>query len=359
MPTHEPYAYWKAALAWRADPKAHAMPDFNPKKPETGFYRGQRNEAVAIWWRDQHGPHAQCMARVHRPGRTQRDQPTVQDYKHADQIGDSVFAYCCRNPVTFEVYKKFTETGLWPEDVGSVAEKSPGLSTKAAPSVNTPGPEPERIPSATQTQSQDDSATPEKKFSSEITALIASAEQWLDSVGRKIETQVSADKLANYAVEAQAIEDRAEAARVAEKRPIDEAARAVQARWVPLITAASGLKRNLKTMLQPWLMAQARKAAQEAVDAQKAREAAEVAGTLPPAATEPPSRSVAGTRGRVSLKTRKVYDIENLREAAEFIAKLNDPPSDFVEGVRSAATLLIKAGVKVPGVVVKTESGVA
>lgn len=68
---------------------------------------------------------------------------------------------------------------------------------------------------------------------------------------------------------------------------------------------------------------------------------------------------MAGTRGRVALKSRKVYQIDNLREAAEFIAKLNDPPESFVEGVRSAATLLIKAGVSVPGVSVRTESGVA
>ena len=112
-------------------------------------------------------------------------------------------------------------------------------------------------------------------------------------------------------------------------------------------------------MLQPWLMAQAAKATQEALDRDRAAQAATLAGELPPAASEPPTRSMAGTRGRVALKHRKVYEIENLREAAEFIAKLNDPPSQFVEGVRTAAELLIKAGVTVPGVVVKSAPEVA
>lgn len=353
MTDANPWAYWQAMLAWKAKPNAKLpTPDFDKNRPEQGYYRGQRNEAVAIWWQDE-----KCHAIVTRPGRTAADPLVTRQYDQADQIGDSVFAYCCRNPVTYEVYMEFTKTKCWPEDIGA-GTKSTRKEGDSVPE-NTPGPEAERIQTPADVQTESVSTTPEKRFSQEITDLIASAEAWLDSIGRKITEQTHADRLANYAVEAQAIEDRAEAARVAEKRPVDEAAKAIQARWVPIVTTASGLKRNFKTMLQPWLMAQAQKAAQEAVDRDRAVRAAEVAGELPPAVTEPPTRSVAGTRGRVALKSRKVYQIDNLREAAEFIAKLNDPPESFVEGVRSAATLLIKAGVSVPGVSVRTESGVA
>ena len=43
------YQYWRAMLAHRADPKL-PQPDFDKAHPETGFYRGSRdNAAIAIW----------------------------------------------------------------------------------------------------------------------------------------------------------------------------------------------------------------------------------------------------------------------------------------------------------------------
>ena len=46
----DPWTYWQAAKKWRADPKRHKAPEFDKHHPEQGYYRGQRNEAVAIWW---------------------------------------------------------------------------------------------------------------------------------------------------------------------------------------------------------------------------------------------------------------------------------------------------------------------
>jgi hypothetical protein len=377
MPTHEPYAFWKASLAWRQDPKRNPMPDFDKHRPETGFYRGQRNEAVAIWWRlGRDGQPDQCMARVHRPART-GGGVQVQDYDRADQIGDSVFAYCCRQPISYEAYKAFTKDGLWPEDVvtmvppqykpgglhgpvnGSVSPSSVHEGT--APEQTAPESSPPDDTPMTDRRSTPESWSPalEDGFETEIDALVQNAEGWLDSIGRKIGDKVHADKLANYSVVAQDIEDRAEAARKAEKEPLDNQIKAIQARWTPVIDRVRKIKGNLKTMLQPYLIEQRRKATQEAADAQRARDAAKQAGTLPPTASAPPSRSVAGTRGRVALKTRQVLVIDDLRAAAEFIAKLNNPPESFVEGVKDAAQLLRKAGVEVPGVSTRSEDVVA
>jgi hypothetical protein len=351
------------------------MPDFDKARPETGFYRGQRNEAVAIWWRlGRDGKPDQCMARVHRPARTGGGGLQVQDYDKADQIGDSVFAYCCRQPVDYKVYEAFVNSGLWPEDVVNPPVRmvppqyQPGglhgtVNGFVPPNSVHKGTAPEQsndessLSEATLTIER--SSTPENGFEVEIDHLVKDADAWLDSIGRKIADKVHADKLANYAVVAQDIEDRAEAARVAEKRPLDDQVRAIQARWTPVVDRARKIKGNLKTMLQPYLTDQRRKATQEAAEAQRAREAAKAAGTLPPAASAPPSRSVAGTRGRVALKTRQVLVIEDLRAAAEFIAKLNNPPESFVEGVRDAAQLLRKAGVEVPGVSTRSEDVVA
>jgi hypothetical protein len=358
-PNDPVYAFWRASLAWRQDPKRHPMPDFDKHRPETGFYRGQRNEAVAIWWRlGRDGHPDQCMARVHRPPRTGQTGLQVQDYDKADQIGDSVFAYCCRQPVDYKVYEAFVNSGLWPEDV-----VHPPRNGFVPPTLVHGGTAPEQINDESgpveATLTIERASAPEDGFEVEIDHLVRDAEGWLDSIGRKIADKVHADKLANYSVVAQDIEDRAEAARVAEKRPLDEQVRAIQARWTPVIDRARKIKGNLKTMLQPYLIDQRRKAAQEAAEAQRAREAAKATGTLPPAASAPPSRSVAGTRGRVSLKTRQVLVIEDLRAAAEFIAKLNQPPEAFIDGVRDAAQLLLKAGVTVPGVATKSEDVVA
>ena len=56
---------------------------------------------------------------------------------------------------------------------------------------------------------------------------------------------------------------------------------------------------------------------------------------------------------------RKVYRITDLKAAAEFVAKLNDPPQEFIDGVLSAAQRLMKAGVEVPGVEVSKDDVVA
>ena len=332
---------------------------------------------------------------------------SVQEYYKADEIGDSVFAYCCRHPIEHLIYEAFIKNGLWPEDIGSGSAASPPPDRSANVSQNTqslaprregmreytredredreqaesigknvigfvspkPGQE-ETLPeqrgdesghgdSVEHIERENMPAMPEEVIGVQITLLVGDAEKWLDSIGRKIAVKEHADKLANFAVAAAAIEKQAEESRETEKRPFLEGGRAVDAKWTPIVQRAGKIKSNLKTMLEPWLREQRRKAVQEAADAQKAKEAAEVAGELPPAISEPPSRSVAGTRGHVALKTRKVYQIDNLREAADFIAKLNDPPEVFVEGVRAAAERLIKAGVSVPGVSRRTEDVVA
>ena len=97
MTDANPWAYWQAMLAWKAKPNAKLpTPDFDKHHPEQGYYRGQRNEAVAIWW---------DRTRSASPSSTGRAAPPptrshLRSYDQADQIGDSVFAYCCRNPVT-------------------------------------------------------------------------------------------------------------------------------------------------------------------------------------------------------------------------------------------------------------------
>ena len=333
-------------LAHKADPKS-PQPDFDPRKPETGFYRGQRNEAVAIWWRnDESDQPVQCLALVHRPSRT-GGKVAVSNYDKADVISENLFAYCCRNPITHEAYKAFTKSGVWPEDV-NLPKPSPPRREGSREYYAEDRADREQAEQITQSLAETELRTiedvhsvsgptsPEQAFSNEIDVVISEAEAYLNQIGRKISEKTHADRLANFAVAASAIATRAESARVEAKRPILEAGRACDARWTPIVDRAAKVTKNLKTLLVPYFNEQKRKAAQEAAEAQRAREAATLAGEVPPLAGARPSPTTAGTQGRVSLKGQKVYRITDLKAAAEFVAKLNDPPQEFIDGVLSA-----------------------
>jgi hypothetical protein len=355
------YAYWRAALEWRADPKKHAMPDFDKNLVQcAGFYRGQRNEAVAIWWRfDANGNPDQCLAQVHPAARTGLVKPAIRNYDRADQIGEQVFAYCCRYPITKDAYWAFVKDGRWPEDVVHLT-RAERREIAPPPPQNDTGTDRDESSPSNSDQSRADDASPEQAFSNEIADLVAGVEGWLDSIGRKITEKPHADKLANYAVVAQDIEKRADDARQTEKRPHLQAERAVDAKWQPVVQRAGKIKANLKALLTPYLSAEKRKADEAAAEAMKERHAAIERGETPRLAGAQPSRSVAGTQGqRVSLKTEKVYKVTDLRAASEFIAKMNAPPEAFIEGLLTAAELLIKAGVEVPGVEVTIKEIVA
>lgn len=376
----DPYAYWHAMLAHKADPKS-PLPDFDKAHPETGFYRGSRdNAAIAIWWRyDESGKPVQCIAMVHRPSRT-GGRVAVSNYDKADVISDMLFSYCCRNPISHEAYKAFTKSGVWPEDVnlpkpeplGTRRERREGsreyyaedrADAAMAKSIGEAPPnlgESEGESGTVETaQSRNESASPELTFSTEIDVVISEAEKYLNEIGRKVSEKVHADRLANYALVAGAVATRAEIARKLEKQPVLDAGRAIDGKWNPIVAKAERVAKNLKTLLVPYFNEQRKKAAQEAAEAQRGREAATLAGEVPPLAGARPSPTTAGTQGRVSLTSRKVYRITDLKAAAEFVAKLNDPPQEFIDGVLSAAQRLMKAGVEVPGVEVSKDDVVA
>lgn len=359
----DPYQYWRAMLAHKADPKL-PLPDFDKARPETGFYRGTRdNSAIAIWWTGD-----RCLAQVHRPSRT-GGKVAVSNYDKADVISDMLFSYSCRNPISHEAYKAFTKSGVWPEDVTlpKPKEVEPQRREGSREYYAEDRADAQQAEQITQSLAEIESGTdrdvhsvsgptsPELAFSTEIDVVISEAEAYLNQIGRKVVEKTHADKLANYAVAASSIATRAENARQAEKRPILEAGRACDARWSPIVGKAEKVTKNLKTILVPYFNEQRKKAAQEAAEAQLAAEAAKAAGEVPTLARATPSPTVAGTQGRVSLKGQKVYRITDLKAAAEFVARLNDPPEEFIEGVLSSARRLMKAGVEVPGVEVKTE----
>lgn len=108
--------------------------------------------------------------------------------------------------------------------------------------------------------------------SEEIDGLYAEAKNWLD--GEAIASQDHADALSKLLDMIREAEKRADAARKAEKKPHDDAAKAVQERYKPLLERAATAASVCKQALTPWL----EKLDREKREAErKAREDAEAA----------------------------------------------------------------------------------
>jgi hypothetical protein len=92
---------------------------------------------------------------------------------------------------------------------------------------------------------------------------------WLERLG-SIEDQVSADRCANYADALSDLEKKAEAFRTAEKKPVLDQSRAIDARWKPIVTAADEAKRVCKKAIEPFLIAETERLEREFMEQLKA-----------------------------------------------------------------------------------------
>lgn len=129
-------------------------------------------------------------------------------------------------------------------------------------------------------------STPDIAFSMAVDDLYAEAANFVD--GAPVETQGQADALATIITGAKQIRKDADAARVEEKRPHDDAAKAVQEKWKPVLTKVDDVITAVQKPLTTWLQAQEaerQRITQEAQDeadrlAAEAIAAARTAGSL-------------------------------------------------------------------------------
>lgn len=133
----------------------------------------------------------------------------------------------------------------------------------------------------------------------EITTLYEEAKQYLD--GEPIHSEGMADDVSNLLAMARNAKKRADEARVAEKKPHDDAAKAVQAKYKPLLEQADRTADACKAALAPWL---------EKLDAEKR-------------AREESARREAEEATRAAQAAMRARDITNLaeREAADRLAE--------------------------------------
>lgn len=209
----------------------------------------------------------------------------------------------------------------------------------------------------------------ELTLTEEIADAVEQAQEWLSK--NKITDKVSSDTAANWRQRLLDLAKKADKQRESEKRPHDEAAKAVQAKWKPSIDAAEDAADSLRSALTQYMRAEEarqraeaevkRKAAEE--EARKQREAAETARreaeakNLPPPPEpedvplpfepEPVKVQAGGQRGRkTGLRTVTTYVVTDL-EAAWNATKHLQSVRDAVE---KAAAAMAKAGATVPGV---------
>lgn len=154
------------------------------------------------------------------------------------------------------------------------------------------------------------------------------ASAWLD--GRDVTTAEEADAIDLLIKMARSARDEADKARAAEKKPHDDAAKAVQAKWKPLVDTADRILKVCLEKVGSWRIAEAQRKEAEAARARAEAEAerlAEVEAT----------RAAAG-----NLTAREEADqIAASAKQADKAAKSAEKAAQTGLGLRTARTLKI------------------
>lgn len=294
------YTFWRRRLAGEVVP-------IHDGEPQAGFYRlisrdGNASQPVAYWFT----PDGALRCRVGK-----------QDVN--EQFANERWPYASKRPITHEVYKAVLAGEPWPDQNEAVtADRS-----NAAP--------------------DDDSFDGLKD---RIEALARTADDLIKD--GPAADQAAADRASDLANHLSALQKKADAARAAEKKPHDDAAKAVQAKWAPVLNVADIYKRIKETVVTPFLKEEDRKRkAAAAAAAQK--------GDEQPAATPAAPKAGAAGRRSVALRSVKVVTITD-RDALLAFFKDHQLVTDLLQQMAQRA---VAAGVTVPGVTVTEEQRAA
>lgn len=314
------FEWWSQALSGE-------KVEINADKPQSGFYRMRRGKD---------GPWHPVMIRMHEGELRCR----VGENSGIDP--HEVWTYCAGNPVSKEAAAFAFKNGRWEADAPTIGDNSGELS-----------------------------------LSDQIKEYAAQALAWFKKNG--IKDDKSKDMAANYRAELMKLSKEADAQRTAEKKPHDDAAKAVQAKWKPVIDTADGAAEELRNGLTAFMTAEKRRleaeqrakweAEQKAVaaarveaEAQRAKLMADdpiAAITTPepelpmaPPPPEPVKVQAGGQRGRkTGLREVTRYVVTDYAKALAFFANSDD----VIELIGTLSARAGKAGVDVPGVTKRIE----
>lgn len=312
-------SFYNAALAGQ-------NPEIHPDTPHPGYYRMRAGRGgawlpVAIWHKD-----GALVARV------------------ADEMRDplAIWTFCGGNPVTKDACTEAFKTGQWPGDAPEIGHNSANAS-----------------------------------IGEQIRDYASMALDWLRKTG--ITNTAGKDRAANLRARLLELRKLADSERDAKKRPHDEAARAIQAEYKPLIDEANAAADELRAALTTYMNEEDRKERarraeehrkeQERVAAERARiekDRAEKLARDPiaamtdpepelPADPAPPAEArvrAGGQRGRATgLRSVTTYVVTDY---AATLAHVKDHP-EVIATVEKVARAQAKAGAAVPGVEARTE----
>lgn len=300
MSTPDQWAWYKAALGGTRGP-------INANEPQSGFYEDRSKNrttnvvtrSVAAYWTDDSGVQ---WFKFRDYNAIRLDVDNEQSRRAFER-----WPFLSKRPISHSVYEAVRKTGHWPDENRAAAADRQGeeAATKLANSEHAP---------------DDDSF---EALQDRIADLAREAERVIAAGAAK--TKDASDQAADLADRLRKLETRADNARDAEKRPHDEASKAVQKKWKPLVERAADFKERLKfVVVTPFLKA-------ESAKAQAAQAAAIKAGA--PVETAP---RTAGTTASVGLRTVKAATITDYPKALAYFAE-NAKVRELIQQLANAA----------------------
>ncbi|MEQ1518538.1 MAG: hypothetical protein ABL931_18815 [Usitatibacteraceae bacterium] len=301
---------------------AGKKPTIDADSPQCGFYKIRDGKD---------GPWLPVMIRM--DGDVMRCR--VGDNSDADPI--KIWTWCAARPISKEDAKHAFETGSFPGDAPTIGDNSGEVG-----------------------------------IADQIKDYAAQALDWFRKSG--IKDEKSKDMAANYRAELLRMSKEADTSRVAEKKPHDDAAKAVQAKWKPVIDTADCAAEELRAGLTAFMTAEKRRLeAEQRAKWEAEQKAAAVARAeieahrekqmrddpiaaltspepelpMAPPPPEPVKVQAGGQRGRkTGLREVTRYVVTDHAKALAFFAE----SEDVRELVGKLADRSSKAGVAVPGV---------
>lgn len=222
---------------------------------------------------------------------------------------------------------------------------------------------------------------PEQSILDQIADLYDEAKNWAD--GEPITSQEMADAITLLREQIHEAGKKADAERIAEKKPHDDAAAAVQAKFNPFIQPKKGkvdlAKAALDDLLTPWrkkkadeAAAEARRIAEEAEAARAAAQEAMRASSGNLAAREEAEAVLAEAKklektakradkaATTGTGLRTYWVVEMVDQEAALDWAYNRAPGDFITAAQALAEAVVRQGVRqVPGFVVREEKRAA
>lgn len=309
VPPVDQYDFWRRRMAGEVVP-------IHDGEPQAGFYRLKTRDgnwqAVAYWF---------------TPDGTLRCRVGGKDIN--EQTASERWPWASKTPISHEVYKAVIAGGPWPDQHEGVTR--------------------DRINS--------DGAPPDDSFDGlkdRIEDLARDAEALIEA--GPAQDQSAADRASDLANRLAELHKSADIARAAEKRPHDEAAKAVQAKWTPLMGTAEIYKRIKAAVITPFLVSEdTKRRAAEAAARKAAEEAAKAGEPIPEPAQRAAPKAGSGGRRSVALRSVKVVTISDRGALLAFFSA-NEQITEVLQKLAEKATA---AGVTVPGVTVTEEQRAA